>query len=225
MTNSDIHSTFFLGATAYLTNKTIIKITWKNDEPIWTEQWPLTKEKLQAAKEFEWVSEWSRSVVSDCDPMDCSPPGSSIHGILQARILEWVAISFSRGSSQSRDWTQVSHTAGRRFNLWATREAQLELQHIEKSCSPWNSPIFVIKKKSNKWCLLTDLRKVNASVKPMGTLQPEIPSPTAIPQDWCIIIIDLQDCFFNIPLHPLDWEKFAFSLPFPNHIGPHKQYQ
>ena len=49
--NSDIHSTFFLGATAHLTNNTIIKITWKNDEPIWTQQWPLTKEKLQAAKE------------------------------------------------------------------------------------------------------------------------------------------------------------------------------
>ena len=48
-----------------------------------------------------------------CNPMDCSPPGSSVHGILQARILEWVAISSSRGSSRSRDWTRVSCTAGR----------------------------------------------------------------------------------------------------------------
>ena len=55
--------------------------------------------------------------------VDCSPPGSSVHGILQPRILEWVAISFSRGSSQPRDRTQVSHIKGRRFNLWATREA------------------------------------------------------------------------------------------------------
>ena len=55
--------------------------------------------------------------------VDCSPPSSSIHGILQARILEWVAISFSRGSSQPRDRTQVSHLAGRHFNLCATREA------------------------------------------------------------------------------------------------------
>ena len=47
---------------------------------------------------------------------------SSVHGILQARILEWVAISFSRGSSQFRDWTQVFCIAGRLFNLWATRE-------------------------------------------------------------------------------------------------------
>ena len=48
-----------------------------------------------------------------CDSMDCSPPGFSVHGILQARIREWVAILFSRGSSQPRDWTWVSHIAGR----------------------------------------------------------------------------------------------------------------
>ena len=57
-----------------------------------------------------------------CDPMDCSPPGSSVHGIFQVRLLEWGAISFSRGSSQSRDRTRVSHRAGRRFTVWATRE-------------------------------------------------------------------------------------------------------
>ena len=51
-------------------------------------------------------------------------------------------------------------------------DTQLELKHIEESCSPWNSPIFVIKKKSSKWHLLTDLRKVNTSIKPMGALQP-----------------------------------------------------
>ena len=56
--------------------------------------------------------------------MDCSLPGSSIHGIFQARVLEWVAIFFSRGSSQPRDQTQVSHIAGKHFTIWATREAQ-----------------------------------------------------------------------------------------------------
>ena len=65
----------------------------------------------------------SLSRVQLCDPVDCSPPGSSVPGILQARILEWVVISFSRGSSWPRDRTQVSRTAGRRFNLWATGEA------------------------------------------------------------------------------------------------------
>ena len=57
------------------------------------------------------------------DLMDCSPPGPSVHGILQARILEWGAISFSRGCSQPRDRTRVSRTAGRSFTVWATREA------------------------------------------------------------------------------------------------------
>ena len=54
--------------------------------------------------------------------MDCNPRGSSIRGIFQARILEWVAISFSRGSSQPRDQTRVSLIVGRRFAFWATRE-------------------------------------------------------------------------------------------------------
>ena len=57
--------------------------------------------------------------------MYCNPPGSSVHGILQARLLEWVAMPSSRESSQPRDRTQVSHTAGRFFTIWVTREACL----------------------------------------------------------------------------------------------------
>ena len=78
---------------------------------------------LHTAFHRESESEVAQSCPILCYPMDCSPPGSSVHGILQARVLEWVAISFSRGSSRPRDRTQVSHIAGRRFNLWATREA------------------------------------------------------------------------------------------------------
>ena len=63
------------------------------------------------------MSEVAQSCPTLCDPVDCSPPGSSVHGILQAGILEWVAISFSRASSRPRDRTQVSRIAGRRFNL------------------------------------------------------------------------------------------------------------
>ena len=55
--------------------------------------------------------------LTSCDPMDGNPPGSSVHGILQVRILEWVAIPFSRGSSQPRDRIQVSRIAGRFFHL------------------------------------------------------------------------------------------------------------
>ena len=55
-------------------------------------------------------------------PMDCSPGGSSVHGIFQVIVLEWTAISFSRGSSQSRDQTQVSRIVDRCFTVWATKE-------------------------------------------------------------------------------------------------------
>ena len=66
----------------------------------------------------------SCSVVSDSfDPVDCSPPGSSVQGILHARILEWVAIPFSRESSQPGGRTQVSCIKGRFFTIWAAREA------------------------------------------------------------------------------------------------------
>ena len=73
---------------------------------------------------YAWSEVKSLSCVQlFATPMDCSPPGSSVHGIFQARILEWVAISFSRGSSQPRDQTRVSRIVGRRFTIWATREA------------------------------------------------------------------------------------------------------
>ena len=58
--------------------------------------------------------------------MDGSLPGSSFHRIFQARVLEWVAIAFSRRPSQPRDGTQVSHTVGRRFTIWTTREGKAE---------------------------------------------------------------------------------------------------
>ena len=64
--------------------------------------------------------------------MDCSPPGSSIHGIFQARILEWVAISYATESSQPRDRTWVSCIAGRFFIIWDTREAHLNLKGTQK---------------------------------------------------------------------------------------------
>ena len=62
----------------------------------------------------------TQSCLTLCNSIDYSPPGSSVHGVLQARILEWVAISFSRGSSQPRDRTWVSYIAGRFFTIWAT---------------------------------------------------------------------------------------------------------
>ena len=66
------------------------------------------------------TASWSCPALGD--PMDCSPPGSSVHGVLQARMLEWVAVPISRGSSQPRNWTQVSCIAGGTFTIWVTRE-------------------------------------------------------------------------------------------------------
>ena len=71
-------------------------------------------------------------LLSPCDPMDCRLPGFSLHMILQARVLEWVAISFSRGSSWPRDWTRVSHIVGRCFTVWATREDPSKQQTKQK---------------------------------------------------------------------------------------------
>ena len=85
--------------------------------------------------------------------MDRSLPGSSVHGIFQSRVLEWVAISISRGSSQPRDRTWVPRIVGRHFTVWATREgrelpaaaAAKSLQSCPTLCdpidgSPWGSP-------------------------------------------------------------------------------------
>ena len=82
----------------------------------------------QIPHHIKW-SEVAQSCPTLWDPVNCSPPGSSVHGILQARILEWVAISSSRGSSRPRDRTQVFGIAGRRFNLWATREDSHHKNH------------------------------------------------------------------------------------------------
>ena len=62
-----------------------------------------------------YVCSVTKSCLTLCNPTDCSPPGTSVHGIFQARILEWVAISYSRGTSQPRDWTCVSCVAGSFF--------------------------------------------------------------------------------------------------------------
>ena len=73
-------------------------------------------------------SEKWKSCPTLCDPMDCNLPGSSVQGILQARRLDWVAISFSRGSSQPRDQTQVSFITGKFFTIWATGKPNTQLK-------------------------------------------------------------------------------------------------
>ena len=82
---------------------------------VWKTTRTLSYRTLSYKKESE--SEVTQLCLTLCDPLDCSPPCSSIHGIIQARVLEWVAISFSRGSFRLRDWIQVSRIVGRCFTV------------------------------------------------------------------------------------------------------------
>jgi len=88
-----------------------------------TVSWGYSITCLYSSKYGMCVCLAAQSCPTPCDPMDWSPPGSSVHGILPARILEWVAIPFSRESSQPRDRTQVSRNADGFFTIWAPREA------------------------------------------------------------------------------------------------------
>ena len=80
-----------------------------------------------------WLRSWTpycqgkvtQSCPTLCDPMGCSLPGSSVHAIFQAIVLEWIVISFSKGSSRPRDRTRVSHIVDRHLTVWATREVLL----------------------------------------------------------------------------------------------------
>ena len=81
---------------------------------------PLENKAILIAWKWKLVAQ---SYVNLCDPMDCSPPGSSLHGIFQARILEWVAVSSCRGSSWPRDGTWISCSTGRFFTVSAARKA------------------------------------------------------------------------------------------------------
>ena len=70
----------------------------------------------------------TQSCLTLCDPIDFSPPGSTVRGILQVSILEWVAVPFFKWSFLPRDWTQISHIAGGFFTVWAIRETHLPMQ-------------------------------------------------------------------------------------------------
>ena len=95
---------------------------------------------LLAGKLWQIWSEVAQLCPTLCNPMECSLPGSSFHGFFQAIVLEWIAISFSRGSSQARDRTRVSHIVDRCFTVWATREVKSILNtHWKDWCWSWNS--------------------------------------------------------------------------------------
>ncbi|RMB95073.1 hypothetical protein DUI87_28444 [Hirundo rustica rustica] len=104
-------------------------------------------------------------------------------------------------------------------------EEQLAKGHIVETTSPWNSPVFVIwKPGKDKWRLVQDLRQINNVIEDMGSLQPGMPTPTMLPQNWKLAVIDIKDCFFHIPLHPDDAPRFAFLVPTVNRGAPRKRY-
>ena len=78
---------------------------------VYYKMWPLSSRIFQSTMEYSTYSVCAKSRPTPWDPMDCSPPHSSVHGILQARILEWVAMPSSRGPSQPRDWTCISYAS------------------------------------------------------------------------------------------------------------------
>ena len=95
--------------------------------------------------ELNWI-EVAQLCPTLCDPMDCNLQGSSVHGILQARILEWVAISISRGSSQPRDRTLVAHIVGRYFTIWEREASHLVWPQVNSregtQLHPWTENWF-----------------------------------------------------------------------------------
>lgn len=104
-------------------------------------------------------------------------------------------------------------------------QEQLQADHIEPSFSSWNFPIFVIKKKSGKWRLLHDLRKINEVIQPMRSLQCGLPHPAMIPVSHELVVVDLKDCYFHVPLAEQDKEKFAFTVPVLNNSRPTECFQ
>ena len=102
-------------------------------------------------------------------------------------------------------------------------QEQLNAPHIDKLTSPWNSPILVIRKKSGKRRKVTDLRAINKVILPTGSLQSGVTLSSLLPKGWSIIVIDLKDCFFTVPLKEQDREKFAFTLSTYN-SQPVKRY-
>ena len=137
--------------------------------------WPLGP-SLSSWKEKE--SEVAQSCPTLCDPMDCNPPGSSVHGILQARILEWGAISLSRSSSLPRDWARVSCMAGRRFTVWATSEGPVSSwlpcrkDAVSGSPSPRPAPWSLPAPASGPHLLGSMCSAPTVSVLPLGGIPP-----------------------------------------------------
>ena len=146
--------------------------------------------------------------------MDCSLPGSSVHGILQARILKWVAIPFSRGSSQARNQTRVSYIAGRFFTNWAMREALCNLLAAKSlqlylilcdpiDGSPPGSPVpGILQARTLEWVAISfsNAWKWKVKVKSLSRVQPSVTAWTAAFQAPPSMRLSRQENRSGVPL-------------------------
>ena len=128
---------------------------------MWQHRWSLSEwcyEIIQTEKDKYCCSHLcvrvlvTRLCLTLCNPMDCSPPGSSVHVIFQARMLECSAISSSRGSSWPRDQTLVSCIAGRFFTIWATRVALTYMWSLKELNSEVESIMVVLEAEGKMRC-------------------------------------------------------------------------
>ena len=137
---------------------------------------------------------WSRSVVTG-DPMDCSLPGSSVHGIFRARILEWVATAFFRRSSPPRDQTRVSCIVDRRFTTWATGEVLHRVRAVVLGATE------VLNKKVNDLSTVRSLACFSkVKLISQTTFFKFVSHSVAFswaPDAWECICIYLNNCFFT----------------------------
>ena len=149
-----------------------------------------------------------------CDPKDCSPTGSSVHGLLQARILEWAAIPFSRGSSWPRDQSLVSCIGGRFFTVWATRDAcKADPQQIFFNCidedfrliDPWKNHLSIFYYNAiweYQWNIV-GLSPNGSNYKHSESIPFAMSKPSELyrtlkeKKKKSIFIRSLQDCYYN----------------------------
>ena len=90
---------------------------------------------------------------------------------------------------------QCPLTSGNSQAIEQLVQEQVNAQHIDALTSPWNSPVFILEKKSGKWRMVTDLRAIAKVIQPMGSLQPVIPLSSLLHEGWSVIIIDLNTAF------------------------------